>query len=49
LRFWIFSGSSVSTWDRLTGGNTVSLIFDVALCALLLHPQSRGHQRVWYR
>jgi hypothetical protein len=49
LRFWIFSGSSVSTWDRLTGGNTVSLIFDVALCALLLHPQSREHQRVWYR
>ncbi|MFM9037078.1 MAG: hypothetical protein ACKOJ9_05260 [Actinomycetota bacterium] len=49
LRFWILSGDYWSLWDRLSGGNTVSFIFDVALCALLLHPQSREHQRVWYR
>ncbi|MFM8563980.1 MAG: hypothetical protein ACKOCE_08880 [Acidimicrobiia bacterium] len=49
LRFWILSGSRFDIWDRISGGNTISLIFDVALCALLLHPQSREHQRVWYR
>jgi hypothetical protein len=49
LRFWIYSGDPVSTWDRISGGNTISLIFDVALCALLLHPLSRDHQRIWYR
>jgi hypothetical protein len=25
------------------------LAFDVALVALLLHTQSREHQRIWYR
>jgi len=27
----------------------ISLAFDVALIALLLHTQSREHQRIWYR
>jgi hypothetical protein len=27
----------------------ISLAFDVALVALLLHTQSREHQRIWYR
>lgn len=27
----------------------ISLAFDVALLALLLHTQSREHQRIWYR
>jgi len=49
LRFWILSDSRFDMWDRISGGNTVSLIFDVALCALLLHPLSRDHQRIWYR
>ncbi|MEY3618652.1 MAG: hypothetical protein RL726_1350 [Actinomycetota bacterium] len=49
LRFWIYSGKSVPTWDIITGGNTINLLFDVALCALLLHPLSRDHQRIWYR
>lgn len=49
LRFWILSDSRFDMWDRISGGNTISLIFDVALCALLLHPQSREHQRLWYR
>ena len=31
------------------GGSTLSLIFEVALCALILHPQSRSHQKIWYR
>ncbi len=27
----------------------VSLMFDVALVALLLHPQSREYQRIWFK
>ena len=49
LRFWVLRDVMTSTWDKLTGGRLISVIFDVALCALLLHPQSREHQRVWYR
>jgi hypothetical protein len=27
---------------------TIDLLFDAALFALLLHPQSREHQRIWF-
>ena len=27
----------------------ISLMFDVALVALLLHPQSRDYQRIWFK
>jgi hypothetical protein len=33
----------------LTGNSTIGFIFDVALVALLLHPTSREHQRLWYK
>lgn len=49
LRFWVYGPTLASTWDKLTGGRLISVMFEVALCALLLHPQSREHQRVWYR
>ncbi len=50
LRFWVLSGVSyASLGDKVTGGNTISFLFEVALCALLLHPHSREHQRLWYR
>jgi hypothetical protein len=50
LRFWVLSDLPfVSTWDKLTGRNTISFLFEIALCALLLHPHSREHQRLWYR
>ena len=26
----------------------LSLVFPAALCALLVHPHSRGHQRIWF-
>ena len=29
--------------------NPISLLFDIALIALLLHPQSREYQRIWFR
>lgn len=50
LRFWVLADfEGIGLWDRISGNNTLSLIFEVALCALLLHPHSREHQRVWYR
>jgi len=55
LRFWAFtdlanrSGMKIGLYDKLSGGSTLSLVFEVALCTLILHPQSRSHQRIWYR
>jgi len=44
--------ANVSLLDHLIarplGGSTISVIFDAALVVLLLHRQSRDHQRVWY-
>lgn len=34
---------------QLFGPSLVSFAFDAALVALLLHPQSRSHQKMWYR
>lgn len=31
------------------GGDLISLMLDVALVALLLHPQSREYQRIWFK
>ncbi len=50
LRFWVLSELAyVNLWDKITGRNTISFLFEIALCALLLHPHSREHQRRWYR
>jgi hypothetical protein len=32
----------------LSGRGLLSTIFDIALVALLLHPMSRNHQKVWF-
>ncbi len=54
LRFIAYSdierqlNGSISLYRKLTGGSTLSAIFEVALCALLLHPHSRQHQKIWY-
>ena len=29
--------------------NVIGLMFEVALVALLVHPQSRDHQRIWFK
>ena len=29
--------------------NPIGLMFDIALVALLVHPQSRGYQRIWFK
>ncbi len=42
LRFF-FLGNPVE------GSNILSLMFEIALVALLLHPQSRDYQRIWFK
>jgi hypothetical protein len=32
----------------LYGGGIISALFDAALIALLLHPMSRNHQKIWF-
>ena len=55
VRFWAYSdfesraGVSFSLWDKITGNTLIGFAFDVALCALILHPMSRNHQRIWFR
>jgi hypothetical protein len=34
--------------QSLLGYSTINLMFEIALVALLLHPQSRDHQRIWF-
>jgi len=49
LRIWVlWSYPGFSAIDKITGNDTIGFIFEVALCGLLLHPQSREHQRLWY-
>ncbi len=31
------------------GVNVISLVFEIALVALLLHPMSRDYQRIWFK
>jgi hypothetical protein len=35
--------------NPLAGGGIITLIFEIALIALLLHPQSREYQRIWFK
>ncbi len=61
LRIWALRGAlstfnfggDVSLLDYFTGGpfgvSLLTSIFDLALIALVLHPQSQNHARVWFR
>ncbi len=42
LRFYVLG-------NPFEGTNILTLMFDVALVALLLHPQSRDYQRIWFK
>jgi hypothetical protein len=35
--------------QSLLGASIVNLMFEIALVALLLHPQSRDYQRIWFK
>jgi len=35
--------------QAILGVDIITLLFEVALIALLLHPQSRDYQRIWFK
>ena len=41
----LFAGSTV---DLVIRHNTIELMFSAALLALILHPQSREYQKIWF-
>lgn len=41
--------NSISLRWVITQSNTIGFLFDVALCALLLHPMTRKHAKTWFR
>ena len=41
IRFWFYGNP--------LGVNFISLLFEIALVALLVHPQSRDYQRIWFK
>ena len=43
LRLWFFGASGVFSTS------IISLMFEIALVALLLHAQSRDYQRIWFK
>ncbi|MGH9120746.1 MAG: hypothetical protein ACRDYC_02200 [Acidimicrobiales bacterium] len=51
--YWLGVGASILVLVLLVFyfavGLLIAMIFDVALVALLLHPQSREYRRIWFR
>ena len=47
VNFVVYSDVGASLRYRLFGSGIIGFAFDVALIALLLHPQSKEHQRIW--
>jgi hypothetical protein len=39
----------IATGSSVFSGGLLNLLFEVALVALLLHPQSRDYQRIWFK
>jgi hypothetical protein len=39
---------AVDGLSGLVGGDLITLMFDIALVALLVHPMSRSYQKIWY-
>lgn len=48
LTFIAYTDLNAALRYRLFGASLLSFAFDVAVLALLLHPQSKEHQRIWY-
>ena len=42
IRFYYYS-------NPFSGTGLISLMFEIALIALLVHPQSRDYQRIWFK
>ncbi len=39
----------IESGNPLAAPSLISLMFEIALVALLLHPQSRDYQRLWFK
>jgi hypothetical protein len=39
----------IATRSNPLNGGIINLLFEIALAALLLHPQSRDYQRIWFK
>jgi hypothetical protein len=48
MRLLVFALGNQSLSYVIFGGNVLNVIFEYALIALLLHPMSREHQKVWF-
>lgn len=48
VNFVVYSDVGASLRYRLFRSGIIGFAFDVALIALLLHPQSKEHQRIWF-
>jgi hypothetical protein len=49
LRLVVYVVGDASIGFVLFSGNVLNVIFEYALIALLLHPMSREHQKIWFR
>ena len=49
LNVVVYSDIGASLRYRLFGAGIISFVFNIALLALLLHSQSKEHQRIWFR
>jgi hypothetical protein len=49
LRTIVYLTGNASIGFVLFSGNVLNVIFEYALIALLLHPMSREHQKIWFR
>lgn len=49
LRLVVYVAGNASIGFVLFSGNVLNVIFEYALIALLLHPMSREHQKIWFR
>jgi hypothetical protein len=49
MAFLPFLYSFYLNGNPFAGADILSLMFEIALVALLLHPQSRDYQRIWFK
>ena len=49
LAFLPFGLKFLANGDPLGSASILTLMFQVALVALLIHPQSRDYQRIWFK
>ncbi len=49
MAFLPFVYSFYLNGNPFAGTDILSLMFEIALVALLLHPQSRDYQRIWFK